>query len=308
MLEVRRRLGLRPDLTEAPLAIASCGNAALAAAVLAKAAGRALHVFVPPDADPDTLDRLRGLDATIETCPRTGDAPGDPCVRRFRAAVEAGAIPFSCQGPADGLVIDGGRTVAWELADAASAAGVALDRVLVPVGGGALASAVVAGLRDAVRLGALDRLPRLHPVQTEGGWPLVRAWEAVVERMRATGEPHDAVLRWAARHRSAFMWPWETTPASLATGILDDETWDWRAVLEGTLASGGAPVVVGDDDLRRASTLAEAAVAAGDLPRAPGYTGVAALAALAKLRASGEVGPDERVAVLVTGVRRGRGG
>ena len=43
-------------------------------------------------------------------------------------------------------------------------------------------------------------------------------------------------LAWAARHRSAFMWPWETEPHSVADGILDDETYDWLAVVRGMLA------------------------------------------------------------------------
>ncbi len=44
-----------------PLAIASCGNAALAAAVVARAVSRELRVFVPSEADPAIVDRLREL-------------------------------------------------------------------------------------------------------------------------------------------------------------------------------------------------------------------------------------------------------
>ena len=48
-LEVARELGLLPG--EPPrLAIASCGNAALAAAIVAGAGKRTLDVFIPPDA------------------------------------------------------------------------------------------------------------------------------------------------------------------------------------------------------------------------------------------------------------------
>ena len=52
-----RRAVERP--ARAPLAIASCGNAALAAAVVARAADRRLRVFIPPDADPAVVARLR---------------------------------------------------------------------------------------------------------------------------------------------------------------------------------------------------------------------------------------------------------
>ena len=50
---------------EAPLAIASCGNAALAAAVVARAADRPLETFIPPRADPLVVERLRALGAHV---------------------------------------------------------------------------------------------------------------------------------------------------------------------------------------------------------------------------------------------------
>jgi threonine synthase len=34
------------------------------------------------------------------------------------------------------------------------------------------------------------------------------------------------------------MWPWEEPPHSVASGILDDETYDWLAVLRGVVAPG----------------------------------------------------------------------
>jgi threonine synthase len=52
------------------------------------------------------------------------------------------------------------------------------------------------------------------------------------------------------------MWPWETEPRSIAHGILDDETYDWAAVVEGMLRSGGSPIVVDDDELHAANRLA----------------------------------------------------
>ena len=67
-LEVARLLGLTEGPLR-PLAIASCGNAALAAGVVAAAGGRQLLVFVPTDADPVVLGRLEQLGAEITVCP-----------------------------------------------------------------------------------------------------------------------------------------------------------------------------------------------------------------------------------------------
>ena len=49
---------------------------------------------------------------------------------------------------------------------------------------------------------------------------------------------------------------WEEEPKSVATGILDDETYDWRAVVEGMLMTGGRPLVVSEDQLLDAHRLA----------------------------------------------------
>ena len=135
-------------LVERPrLAIASCGNAALAAATLAAAADWPIDVFVPVWMDDGVGVRLRALGATIHRCERlASDPPGDPAMLRFREAVDAGAIPFTVQGPENALCLDGGRTIAWEMLDQCAALGIELDRVFVQVGGGAFATCVGDGL------------------------------------------------------------------------------------------------------------------------------------------------------------------
>jgi threonine synthase len=194
--------------------------------------------------------------------------------------------------------------------------------MFVQVGGGALAAAIVAGLREARTLGVLGSLPRLHTVQTEGGAPLARAYERVVSRMllrleRAGNAPRpgsaeaaellrerssetvQAELRYAATHRSEFMWPWENPPHSLAEGILDDETYDWHAVVRGMIETGGTPVVVSERLVKEANDLAQRAS-----PNGVSHTGSAGLAGLRKLLDEGSVGPRESVAILLTGLRR----
>jgi threonine synthase len=288
-LEVAELAGLADPDARPSLAIASCGNAALAAAVVARAGGRALEVFVPPDADPVVLDQLETLGALVTTCPRDG-LPGDPTYRRLLQAIEDGAVPFTCQGNLNGLAVEGGHTLGWEI----SAAGERIDRLVVQVGGGALASACIHGLREGVELGALARMPRVDTVQTEGAWPLKRAFD----ELRRAGTSNDA-LRFATHHRSAFMWPWEEEPRSIAHGILDDETYDWVAVVEGMRATGGDALVVDEASLEAANGLARETTGI-DVD----HTGSAGLAGLLALRATGGVEDDERVAVLFTGVVR----
>lgn len=123
--------------TRPPLAISSCGNAAIAAATLAAAVNWPIDVFIPQWADGIVVDTLTKLGARIHRSPRRdNDLPGDPTVLRFREAVTAGAIPFSVQGPENALCLDGGRTIGWEMAEQLRAENLLhLTAVYVQVGG-----------------------------------------------------------------------------------------------------------------------------------------------------------------------------
>src|SRR5208282_3313091 len=114
---------------------------------------RPLDVFIPADANPRVVAQLGRLGATIHVCTRTEGVAGDPCYHAFREAVARGAVPFCCQGSDNGLTVEGGETLAWEMAGALTREGRTLDRLFVQVGGGALASACVQGLREARALG-----------------------------------------------------------------------------------------------------------------------------------------------------------
>ena len=276
------RLPIAQGLAERRLAIASCGNAALAAAVIARAADWPLDAFIPPDADTAVVARLRELGVRIVVCERRPDEPGDPCFLRFRAAVDAGALPFGVQGSENGLAIEGGRTLAFEMAEAFAAAGALPAAVYVQVGGGALASAVAQGFAQATATGIAGPAPPLFAVQTAGCAPLARAWEQF-------GADPDG----AARHRSRCMWPWETTPASLAHGILDDETYDWLEIVRAMQATGGRPLVVDEDVVARACRLARQ-----HTPIRASATGTAGLAGVVAAP------PPGSAAVICSGVDR----
>ena len=284
-----------------PLAIASCGNAALGAAVVARAARRELLVFVPGEAEPQVVDWLRKLGARVTVCERTPAEEGDPSVRAMRDAVAAGAVPFTCQGNENGIAIEAGLTLGYEIADSLRSTATRLDQLIVQVGGGALAASVIRGLAEARDLGVIDSVPRFHTVQTRAVAPLARAYDLIRDELD-TGRLAVAVLDAAARHRSRYMRPWRPVLMSVASGILDDETYDWLAVVGGMLATGGHPVLVDEEELRAANVLAREATRIDVDP-----TGSAGLAGLLRLRREGEIHEDETCAVLFTGARRSEG-
>lgn len=272
-----RAAELLGHLTERPpLAIASCGNAALAAATLAKAAEWSIDVYVPMWMSDGFGDRLDALGASVHRSERRDDdPPGDPAMLRFRDAVAAGAVPFTVQGPENALCLDGGRTLGWEIGT--QFPGERIDRLFIQVGGGAFAAATSQGLDS------IHGVVPLFAVQAAGCAPLERAWN------RSTGA--DSVAKvWAEA-----MTVWES-PASLADGILDDETYDWVGVVEAMRRNGGVPVVVSEAEIKSAHRLAHEA----GFNVSP--TGSAGLAGLLAMR--DDIAANENVVVVVSGVTR----
>lgn len=320
-LEVARRTGLTAlGPGDSRLAIASCGNAALAAAVVARAADWPIDVFVPPDAHVNVTAKLKSLGASLTVCQREQGVTGDPCVHAFHEDLKRGALPFSVQGSENGLTLEGGLTLGWEIASALLHDGDELDRIFIQVGGGALASATAQALRESVELGVLSKMPKIHAVQTAGGYPLRRAWELVVRHALAGVAPLEPetdeqvaarlaspemsevrarAIRHAATHRSDFMWPWESIPQSAAYGILDDETYDWLAIVEAMLETGGYPVVAQEKDVLAANEIGKRETG---IPVC--HTGTAGLAGLIRLSRVGIIGGNEALAVLFTGRER----
>ena len=261
------------------LAIASCGNAAIAAATLAAAVHWPIVVFVPESVEPPVLSLLVELKADVRMCPRLDtDPPGDPCVHRFREVVSNGSIALGVQGTENAWCLDGGRTIGWEMFTATD---VQLDRVFIQVGGGAFASCVGESMNQT------GIHPQLHAVQAVGCAPLARAWD----RAKSSGGTRDAGSRW-----SDIMWPWEK-PTSLADGILDDETYDWIGVMNSMTDNGGWPVVSTEENIRRAWELATATTTIKVSP-----TGAAGLAGVLEMRH--QIRDDERIAVVFSGVLR----
>ena len=293
-----------------PLAIASCGNAALGAAVVARAAERTLRVFVPTDADPAIVARLDALGAHVDHCERQPGEYGDPCVARLNEAVASGARAFTVQGPMCPEVIDGGRTLGLELAAQLDDLDVAPRSIYIQIGGGALATAVMDGLARAWP----DRqLPALHPVQAESAHPYVTAWRRFAARaLTAIGvaDPGTDADRQAilSNRRAGIdldelialaddaMEPWPGTPASVASGILDDVTYDWQTVLRHQIETGGHPILVAEETFVAARVLA--ADQAHPPPTETGAAGLAGLLTHAATAPAAVVGP---AVVLLTG-------
>ena len=272
------------------LAISSCGNAALGAATVARAANRPIDVFIPTWADPKVVSVLDNLEATIHVCERRSGESGDPTMLRFQEAVEGGALPFGVQATENLWTLDGGRTIGWELADQLGADSV--DNVLVQVGGGALLTSCAIGLLEGAALGPLEGVPRVWAVQAQQCAPFEKAWSQI-----PTAASVDERLSLAEQHAEQLMTPWPD-PSSAATGILDDVTYDWLGVARALLLTGGSSVLASEDDIDSANQRVRAAGYNADHTGSAGYAGL-----LAAVR-QGTISPTDNSAVLITGIRR----
>lgn len=301
------------EQTSAPeWAIASCGNAALAAAVIARSADRPLRVFVPTDASQVVIDRLDELEATVVVCPRNDETVGDPCFEALRLALANGAAPFTVQGPLCPEVFDGARTLGLELAAQIAARDMTNPTdVYLQVGGGAFATSVM----DGMQRGGLDE-HRLHPVQPQRAHPYAAAWERLVPRLLEAaelddpGNPVDLAMKLAQPARDgAFddiiaaaddvMSPWPAAPTSVASGILDDITYDWRPLVLHQLRSAGWPLLPSEDDFMTAVDVARPHVSPP-----PDATGAAGLAGALIDDAGQLLAADSPALVVLSGVDR----
>jgi len=327
---------LRGSGPKRPLAISSCGNAALAASCVARASGYELTAFVPEDVHPEVATLLAERGATVSVTPRLATGGGDPCYLAFRKAVADGAVPFCCSGRDNWACIEGGRGLGFEAALQWRDTGGAPDHLVLQIGGGALARSVSSAFEDMERLGLVDKAPRIHACQTEGAYPFARAWLTLLAgiaeaagvdfpaprtldevrdvlsgdgllagaveyaRDKFTGSTVQDALRRAAREPARFMRAWDgPTPHSLAHGILDDETYDWFFLTRAMLRTGGRCVITPEPMVARAHELA---LKHTDVPVSA--TGAAGLAGLMALKESDAVQASESVGLFFTGINR----
>jgi threonine synthase len=129
----------------------------------------------------------------VERIPRSNTGAGDPCYLAFQAALKQyGWLPFACAGNDNWSNIEGGATLGWEVVMQLRDRSERLDRLVIQVGGGALARSVAQAFEEALQLGFIDTLPRIHVCQPEGGFPFVRAYFlALAEIARRMGHPFD---------------------------------------------------------------------------------------------------------------------
>ncbi len=245
--------------------LASAGNAALAMAAYAAAAGLPARLAMPEDTPATIFERCREHGAEVLTSPGT-------LVDAARLLPPEGYWNLSTLR--EPYRVEGKKTMGLELAEQF---GWDLpDWIVYPLGGGTGIVGMHKAFAELRRLGLLrpdTRKPRFVVVQMAGCAPIVRAFERGEESAEPWAEPRTRV--WGLR-----------VPKAIGDFLV------LRAVRE----SDGRALAIAEE--RLPEILARTARLEG---LRPGPEGAAALAAVEDLAAAGELRPGERVVVFQTG-------
>lgn len=256
--------GLRHGLDT--ITTASTGNAAVATAFGAAAAGMRAAIFVSIDCQEDKLALMTQAGAWVFQVPDGYAAAVD----LSRAAVEEFGWVDRNTG-VNPLTIEAKKTVALEIWEQLGRR--MPDVMVAPVGDGPTLAALEKGFAELVACGVAASKPRLVGVQARACQPLVRAWQGT--------DPA----------------PDELDPGStVADGIAVLRPAIGDAVLRAVRSSGGVMVAVSDSELMDAVGLLASTAGVGAEP-----AGAASVAGLRSALREGLVDRNETVVVLVTG-------
>lgn len=137
---------LSADVGDAGIAVASGGNAAIAATYAAKSQGHTASAFVPTISSPAKIERLRAMGADLHV---VGDVYADTLAACHAHIAATGALEVHAYDQPE--VVAGQGTLARELETQAD-----LDTLLVAVGGGGLIGGIAAWYEGRVKVVAVE--------------------------------------------------------------------------------------------------------------------------------------------------------
>ena len=252
---------------------ASTGNAAAALAGLAASVGQKTVIFVPKSAPAAKIAQLLVYGATVLLVEGTYDDAFDLCL----AATEK--FGWYCRNTGyNPYMAEGKKTVTFELyaqlMQQRAADAPPITHLFVSVGDGCIISGVYKGVRDLVATGFLAQMPKIIGVQADGSAYLYEAWANDEDVL--TKPPIAA----------------NTVADSISAGLPRDRIKAMTAVRQ----TNGAFITVTDEQILAAiPALAQGSGVFAEPASAATYAG------FLKAAQTGLIGPDARVALILTG-------
>jgi len=248
------------------VACASTGNLANAVAAHAAAAGLESLVFIPADLEEPKILATGVYGTKLVAVQGNYDDVNRLCTELSAehpwAFVNVNVRPYYAEGS---------KTLAYEVAE--QLGWTAPDRVVAPIASGSLFTKIARGFAEWSELGLIEGgVPRMNGAQATGCSPVATAWEA----------GHD-VCR-------------PVKPDTIAKSLAIGNPADGPYAVELARSSGGAIDHVSDDEIRAGVKLL--AETTGIFTETAGGVSTAVLAKLAE---RGDIDPDERVVLMITG-------
>jgi threonine synthase len=249
------------------MACASTGNLANAVAAHSAAAGLPSYVFIPADLEEEKILATGAYGTNVVGVKGNYDDVNRLCTelsgeRDGWAFVNINMRPYYAEGSKT-LAYEVAEQLNWEIP----------DRIVGPVASGSLFTKVARGFQEFIDAGLLEGgLPTMNGSQAEGCSPVAQAYAAGRD------------------------WCQPVRPDTIAKSLAIGNPADGPYALELARRTGGAIDAVSDDEVRAGVRLL--AETTGIFTETAG--GVTT-ANLAKLAERGDIDPDERVVLLITG-------
>lgn len=235
-------IGMTAAVTQAVLlgaktaACASTGNTAASLAAYAARADLQCAILVPRG-QISAAKLAQSMDYGAEICEVDGNF--DDCMRLIQELAEDPSMYIA--NSINPFRIEGQKTVAFELLEQCDWK--VPDHVVAPGGNMGNSSALGKGFDELLRLGLIDRLPKLSIVQAEGAAPLARLFAG----MNRTGTVDAANLPESLEPVK--------DPKTLATAIKIGSPVSWRKALRAVLESGGQIITVSETEIADAKAM-----------------------------------------------------
>jgi threonine synthase len=248
------------------IACASTGNLANSVAAHGAALGLESYVFIPADLEEQKVLATGVYGTKLVAVQGTYDDVNRLCTElsaeRDWAFVNVNLRPYYAEGSKT-LAFEIAEQLGWELP----------DRCVIPVASGSLFTKIAKGFQEWRELGLLEgELPRMNGAQADGCSPVASAFAAGHEVCRPV------------------------RPSTIAKSLAIGNPADGPYALDLARRTGGSVDAVSDAEVQ-AGVLLLAQTTGIFTETAGGVT----TAVLSKLAARGEIDPDERVVLVITG-------
>jgi threonine synthase len=248
------------------IACASTGNLANSVAAHGAALGMESYVFIPADLEEQKVLATGVYGTRLVAVDGSYDDVNrlctELCAERDWAFVNVNLRPYYAEGSKT-LAFELAEQLGWQLP----------DRCVVPVASGSLFTKIARGFDEWRELGLLvGERPRMNGAQAEGCAPVASAFAAGHEVCRPV------------------------KPSTIAKSLAIGNPADGPYALEEARRSGGSVDAVSDEEI-----LAGIALLAQTTGIFTETAGGVTTAVLSKLAARGEIDPDERVVLVITG-------